>query len=112
MHCFTESYKIYERWLEQYPKMKFGVVLNKANVDFLKRVPLKHLLLETDAPYFAPKSVRRRFKMFEPFSYSFFFILGRVQDQRGVCEEKNRQICVTSGHGALCRHGSGQSQGT
>lgn len=56
MHCFTESYKIYERWLEQYPKMKFGVVLNKANVDFLKRVPLKHLLLETDAPYFAPKS--------------------------------------------------------
>ncbi|TRY64101.1 hypothetical protein TCAL_12596 [Tigriopus californicus] len=56
MHCFTDSYEIYIRWLNQYPKMKFGVVLNKANLEFLRRVPLGHLLLETDAPYFPPRS--------------------------------------------------------
>jgi len=59
-HCFNGNWKSAQRWLSMYPASKIGLT---ALVTFPKalhihevarRVPLSRLLLETDAPYFAP----------------------------------------------------------
>jgi len=58
LHCFTASYEIYERarrcgeW-----SVGIGGVVTFKNAGLaktLERIPLEHILLETDAPYLAP----------------------------------------------------------
>ena len=58
LHCFTASYEIYERarrcgdW-----SVGIGGVVTFKNASLartLERIPMEHILLETDAPYLAP----------------------------------------------------------
>ncbi|KAK6061650.1 hydrolase, TatD family, partial [Cooperia oncophora] len=61
-HCFTENWDVACRWLRKYPNMCFGFTSiissweqnEKEKYEVLKRLPLRKILLETDAPYFRP----------------------------------------------------------
>lgn len=60
-HCFTESWDVAKKWLTACPNVVFGftggVFSFKANqLEAIRRLPLDRILLETDAPYFKPKS--------------------------------------------------------
>ncbi len=64
LHCFTASYEIYERanrWADF--SVGIGGVITFKNASLPKtvaRIPLKKILLETDAPYLAPVPYRGR----------------------------------------------------
>jgi TatD DNase family protein len=58
LHCFTASYEIYER-ANRYGDFSVGIggvvtFKNAGIAKTLERIPLRHILLETDAPYLAP----------------------------------------------------------
>lgn len=58
LHCFTASYEIYER-ANRYGDFSVGIggvvtFKNAGIAKALERIPLEHILLETDAPYLAP----------------------------------------------------------
>ncbi len=58
LHCFTASYEIYER-ANRYGDFSVGIggvvtFKNAGIAKALERIPLRHILLETDAPYLAP----------------------------------------------------------
>ncbi|XP_035675680.1 uncharacterized protein LOC118415293 isoform X1 [Branchiostoma floridae] len=62
-HCFTESFAVAQRWMEEYPNMYLGITAlvtfptTRALQDAVRRIPLDRLLLETDAPYFVPRQI-------------------------------------------------------
>merc|ERR1719334_344454 len=58
MHCFNQSLDVAMEWLEYWPNMKFGVVPNFYDREVGRHLQLKHLLLETDAPYFVPRKLK------------------------------------------------------
>ena len=58
LHCFTASYEIYEQ-ANRYGDFSVGIggvvtFKNAGIAKTLERIPLRHILLETDAPYLAP----------------------------------------------------------
>jgi TatD DNase family protein len=60
-HCFTGSYQQAERAIDFGLKLGIGGVVTFKNgkIDqFLKEIPLEHIVLETDAPYLAPVPYR------------------------------------------------------
>ncbi|XP_061894294.1 putative deoxyribonuclease TATDN2 isoform X1 [Entelurus aequoreus] len=64
-HCFTNSYPVIEPFLEDFPNLYVGfTALITYPSAFLARdaackVPLNRIVLETDAPYFLPRTVRK-----------------------------------------------------
>ena len=71
-HCFTEGWAVAVTWLRLYPCSMLGltgvVTFQTAGPvhEVARRLPLQHLLLETDAPYFLPSGVTR-----QSYSHSF-----------------------------------------
>ena len=71
-HCFTEGWEVAVSWLRLYPCSMLGltgvVTFQTAGPvhEVARRLPLQHLLLETDAPYFLPSGVTR-----QSYSHSF-----------------------------------------
>ena len=64
LHCFTASYEVYER-ANRYGDWSVGIggvvtFKNASLAKTLERIPLHHILLETDAPYLAPVPFRGR----------------------------------------------------
>ena len=62
LHCFSGSYEVYQR-ANQYGDFSVGIggviTFKKASLpDTVARIPLEHILLETDAPYLAPGKFR------------------------------------------------------
>ncbi|XP_064487368.1 uncharacterized protein LOC135399566 [Ornithodoros turicata] len=61
-HCFTGSWAEAEMWLDAFPMLFLGLtpLVSYAYNDDLReaarRIPLERVLLETDAPYFLPRS--------------------------------------------------------
>ena len=58
LHCFSGSYEVYQR-ANQYGEFSVGIggVITFKNSNLaatVARIPMKHILLETDAPYLAP----------------------------------------------------------
>lgn len=68
MHCFTESWEVAEAALAMGFYISFSGIVTFKNAQALKdvarRVPLDHLLVETDSPYLAP--VPHRGQMNQP----------------------------------------------
>ncbi len=60
-HCFTGTYEQAEKAISLNMKLGIGGVVTFKNgkIDqFLNRIPLRHIVLETDAPYLAPVPFR------------------------------------------------------
>ncbi len=53
MHCFADELPTYLRWKANWPNMMFGFTPYGRSA-IIRQVPLEHVLLETDAPYFLP----------------------------------------------------------
>jgi len=58
LHCFSGSYEVYEQ-ANRYGDWSVGIggVVTFKNAGLpktLERIPMRHILLETDAPYLAP----------------------------------------------------------
>jgi TatD DNase family protein len=64
MHCFTEGWSVAEAALSMGFYISFSGIVTFRNATELrevaKRVPLDHLLIETDSPYLAPVPHRGR----------------------------------------------------
>lgn len=64
-HCFTGDWATAQSWLDLFPGSKLGVtaaVMDTRNYkvqDWVTKVPLSKLLLETDSPYFPPGGHKR-----------------------------------------------------
>lgn len=62
-HCFTGDFKSAKLWLDHFPNLYIGltplVTFRTATGarDVAKFISLRRLLLESDAPYFVPKTV-------------------------------------------------------
>ena len=62
LHCFSGSYEVYQR-ANQYGDFSVGIggVITFKNASLpatVARIPMEHILLETDAPYLAPGKLR------------------------------------------------------
>ncbi|GFR59323.1 3'-5' ssDNA/RNA exonuclease TatD [Elysia marginata] len=63
-HCFTRSLAVAQRWMDAFTNLWLGftpLISYKSAVDVIEsstHVPLERILLETDAPYFVPGSLR------------------------------------------------------
>jgi len=61
LHCFTGGWQLASKYLNEFENLCIGVTpLIGFNVsleleDFVRKIPLDRLLLETDAPYFVPR---------------------------------------------------------
>jgi TatD DNase family protein len=68
MHCFTESWEVAEAAMAMGFYISFSGIVTFKNAaqlkDIARRVPLEHMLIETDSPYLAP--VPHRGKLNEP----------------------------------------------
>ncbi|XP_049894483.1 putative deoxyribonuclease TATDN2 [Epinephelus moara] len=64
-HCFTNSYPVIEPFLTEFPNLYVGftalITYHKATEarDAVRRIPLDRIVLETDAPYFLPRQVKK-----------------------------------------------------
>ena len=63
LHCFSGNQYVLERWLEVFPRTFFGFTnkvrsFNAEQVAALNAIGEDRLLLESDAPYFAPRGSR------------------------------------------------------
>ncbi|HSS70426.1 MAG TPA: TatD family hydrolase [Casimicrobiaceae bacterium] len=62
MHCFTETWDVAQRALEQGFHISFSGIVTFKNAQAVKevalRVPLERMLIETDSPYLAPVPYR------------------------------------------------------
>ncbi|XP_055419229.1 putative deoxyribonuclease TATDN2 [Bubalus kerabau] len=69
-HCFIGSYRVIEPLLNYFPNMSVGftAVLTYPSAweprDALKNIPLERILVETNAPYFLPNGVSKRYCRF------------------------------------------------
>ena len=62
-HCFTEGWSVARQWLSAFPNAYIGLTpmitwrqarKSRGAIEIARKIPLKRLLLETDAPYFTP----------------------------------------------------------
>ena len=66
-HCFTGTLKAAEAWLSSYPASKIGLTglvtftHAKSVREVASGLPLDKLLLETDAPYFLPWGISKKY---------------------------------------------------
>lgn len=65
IHCFTGNHSQLHRFVNEFPNAYFGFTnlvaysTAKNTHEVVKSVPLDRVLLETDAPYFVPESLRK-----------------------------------------------------
>ncbi len=73
MHCFTESYDMAKKAIDQNFYISFSGIITFKNAqdlrDTVKKVPMDRILIETDSPYLAP--VPNRGKTNEPSNVLF-----------------------------------------
>lgn len=56
-HCFHENWCVAQKWLSAFPNIKFGVnpnVTSNANRQFVAKIALNRIVVETDSPYMVP----------------------------------------------------------
>lgn len=64
-HCFTSTYPVIEPFLTEFPNLCVGftalITYPSATEprDAVRKIPLSRIVVETDAPYFRPKQVRK-----------------------------------------------------
>lgn len=96
LHCFSGSFEVYER-ARRCGDFSVGiggvVTFKKASLQqVVQRIPLEHILLETDAPYLAPVPHRgeRNESAYIP------LIAGKIAELRGVSVEEIESITTAN----------------
>lgn len=90
LHCYSGSAELAAEYVEAFPRIYFGIggVVTFKNarrlVEVVSRIDLKHLVLETDAPYLTPEPFRGRLN--EP-SY-LPYVAARIAAIKGVSTEE------------------------
>lgn len=102
LHCFTDTWETLEPWMAAGCCVSFGGALTFGNADAIRdaaaRVPISQLLLETDAPYMAPKPLRGQ--KCEP--AQMVFTAERMCEVRGaVQEDEKRALLLATQRNAL-----------
>ena len=98
LHCFTDTWETLEPWVEAGCAVSFGGALTFGNADAIRdaaaQVPTAQLLLETDAPYMAPKPLRGQ--KCEP--AQMVFTAERLCEVRGIDDEYARREFLFATH--------------
>lgn len=88
IHCFTGNHKQLHRFVNDFPNTMFGFTnlvaypTAKTTHTVAKSVPLDRLLLETDAPYFVPESLRKGGRFSHPGNVIFVAEeIARIREQ-------------------------------
>ena len=96
LHCFTASYEIYER-ANRYGEWSVGIggvvtFKNASLAKTLERIPLEHILLETDAPYLAPVPFRgsRNESAYLP------YVAAKVAEIKGLTTDQIAEITTNN----------------
>jgi TatD DNase family protein len=90
-HCFTGSYEQAQQALNYNMKLGIGggVTFKNGRIDqFLDQIPLKEIVLETDAPYLAPTPFRGKRNE----SLYIVEVLKKVAEIYGISEEEVAEI--------------------
>ena len=62
MHCFTESLSVAQRAMAMDFYISFSGIVTFSNAselrEVVRKIPLEHMLIETDSPYLAPTPYR------------------------------------------------------
>ncbi|GIY45188.1 putative deoxyribonuclease TATDN2 [Caerostris darwini] len=72
LHCFTDNWKWAQKWMKAFPNVFIGITnlvtyrSAETTHEVARNIPLNHLLLETDAPYFVPRKVSKNFRWSHP----------------------------------------------
>ncbi|WP_172137149.1 TatD family hydrolase [Adlercreutzia sp. ZJ473] len=102
LHCFTDTWEALEPWVEAGCSVSFGGAITFGGADAIRdaaaRVPVGQLLLETDAPYMAPKPLRGQ--KCEP--AQMVFTAERLCEVRGADDEDaRRELLLATQRNAL-----------
>ncbi len=96
MHCFSGSVDMAERYVKKGALLGLGGVLTFKNarklVEVAERIPLEHLVFETDAPYLTPMPYRG--KRNEP-SY-IKYVAEKLAEIKGVSVEEVARITTNN----------------
>ncbi|MDC0422687.1 TatD family hydrolase [Methylophilaceae bacterium] len=88
MHCFTESYDMAKKAIDQNFYISFSGIITFKNAqdlrDTVKKVPMDRILIETDSPYLAP--VPNRGKTNEP--SNVFFVAEKIAEIKNISVEE------------------------
>ncbi|VDL63265.1 unnamed protein product [Nippostrongylus brasiliensis] len=95
-HCFSESWKVAKRWLQEYTNIHFAFTSicaswenpkHKNKWEVLEKLPLGKILLETDGPYFKPAQYHslanndtRDDVSYPPMAVNVAFIIARAKN--------------------------------
>lgn len=94
LHCVTTNWETLKPWVEAGCMVSFGGALTFGNSDAIRfamaQVPLEQLLLETDAPYMAPKPFRGL--KCEP--AQMIFSAAELLRVRGIEDAAEQQACL------------------
>ncbi|RUS75965.1 hypothetical protein EGW08_016272 [Elysia chlorotica] len=97
-HCFTRGFAMAQRWMDAFPNLWLGftpLITYRTATDAIEsaaNIPLNRLLLETDAPYFVPGSLRDTNVQF---SYPGFalFTAERIAYLKGITVTEVLKAC-------------------
>lgn len=103
-HCFTQDVATAQEWLGAFSKMYLGftplISRTSASVSPVREAaafaPLDRILLETDAPYFVPDSVRKGVKLSHP-GYALF-TAEAIAELKGIPVDKVLESCRINTH--------------
>lgn len=91
LHCFTDTWETLAPWVEAGCMVSFGGAVTFGNADAIRdaaaHVPTAQLLLETDAPYMAPKPLRGQ----ECEPAQMVFTVERMCEVRGINDGYERR---------------------
>ena len=96
LHAFSGSYETFTR-VQKYGEWYVGiggvVTFKKASLaEAVKRIPLDHIILETDSPYLTPVPHRgeRNESMYIP------LIAGKIAELKGICEDEVAEVTTSN----------------
>jgi len=96
MHCFTESYEMAKKAIDQGFYISFSGIITFKNAETLretvKKIPIENILIETDSPYLAP--VPNRGKLNEPSNVKY--VAEKIAELKGISIEDVAEITTNN----------------
>lgn len=94
MHCYSGSYELAKKYIDMGYYLGIGGVLTYKNakklVEVVSKVPLKHLLIETDAPFLSPVPNRGR----RNDSTNLHYIVNEIAKIKNITAEEVAEVTM------------------